>query len=77
MNKKEWLEDFVDNLKKFMEKKHINQTELARQAHLSRMTISRYLSCQQVPSAIALVNISYVFECDIEDLVWTYDLIEE
>lgn len=76
MNKDEWLLDFVSNLTRLMETKKMNQKELARRSCLSRATINRYLNYQRYPSAIAVVNLAYALGCEIEDLIWTFDLVE-
>ena len=76
MNKKEWLYDFITNLRSMMEKKHISQIELAEKSKLTRQTINNYINGRQYPSAIAIVNLAYALECDLGDLVWTFDLVE-
>lgn len=77
MKKQEWLMDFRRNLQGMMREKNISQRELAEKSNLSEGIISRYLNCQRYPSAIALVNLAYVLECDLEDLAWSYDLIDK
>lgn len=76
MNKQEWLHDFITNLKSLMERKHMNQIELAKKSNLSRKTIIRYLNGEQYPSAISVVNLAYALGCDLSDLIWTFDLVE-
>lgn len=77
MKKQDWLMDFRRNLIGMMREKNINQRELAEKSKISEVTISRYLNCQRYPSAIALVNLAYALGCDLEDLVWSYELVEE
>lgn len=77
MNRNEWLLDFSTNLRLMMRKNRITQIELADKAKISRRTVNRYINCEQVPSAIAIANMSKVLNCDIGDLIWLDDLIEE
>lgn len=77
MNKNEWLLDFSTNLRLMLRKNNMTQLELADKTKLSRRNITNYINCQQVPSAIAIVNMSKVLNCDIGDLIWLDDLIEE
>lgn len=77
MKKEEWRYDFVKNLRGMMGENGINQIELAKKSNLSKETINKYLNAQRYPSAIAIVNLAHALGCNIDDLVWTYDLIEE
>lgn len=77
MKKQDWIMDFRRNLMGMMREKNMSQRELAEKSNLSEGIISRYLNCQRYPSAITLVNLAYALGCDLEDLAWSYDLIEE
>lgn len=76
MRKEEWLYDFIKNLRAMMEKKRMTQIELAKKSNLTRKTINKYVNGQQYPSAIAIINLAYALECDLSDLIWTFDLVE-
>lgn len=76
MSKEEWFYDFITNLRSMMEKKRISQVELAKKSKLARQTINNYINGRQYPSAIAIVNLAYALECDLSDLIWTFDLVE-
>lgn len=76
MRKEEWLYDFIKNLRAMMEKKRMTQIELAKKSNLTRKTINKYVNGQQYSSAIAIVNLAYALECDLSDLIWTFDLVE-
>lgn len=71
MDENRFLEDFAENLKYFMQEKNIGQRELAKKTDISQSTINRYLRGNCMPSAKALVNIGYVLDCDIDDLIST------
>ena len=72
----ELIDIFADNLRDIMNEVGINQRELAEEANLTRATISRYLNKQRIPDLRALINISYVLECELSDLIPTYALID-
>lgn len=76
MSEKEWIKEFGDNLRYLMTEKNISQRELARKTNLSHTTIGRYLNGTLMPSAKAIVNLSYVLECPYEDLIDFFDTID-
>lgn len=76
MKKEEWRNDFVRNLRGMMNEENISQTELAKRSNLSKETINKYLNYQRYPSAIAVVNLAQALNCDVEDLIWAYGLVE-
>lgn len=76
LKKEEWRNDFVRNLSGMMNEENISQTELAKRSNLSKETINKYLNYQRYPSAIAVVNLAQALNCDVEDLIWAYGLVE-
>lgn len=76
MSEVELIDIFVDNLESKMKEVGITQAELAKEAGLGKGTISRYLSRERLPNIRALVNICYVLDCNVDELVPTYDIIE-
>lgn len=75
MSEIEFIDIFSDNLRELMLEHNITQMELADEILVNRSTITRYLNKSTMPSIKALINLSIVFNCNIEDLVPTYDLI--
>lgn len=75
MSEIEFIDIFSDNLRELMLEHNITQMELADKILVNRSTITRYLNKSTMPSIKALINLSIVFNCDIEDLIPTYDLI--
>ena len=71
----EFIDIFADNLRSLMEEVGITQAELAYEAGLDKTTISRYLNKKRMPDLRALLNICYILECEVTDLVPTYALI--
>lgn len=71
----EFIDIFADNLREIMEEVGITQAELADESGLTRATINRYLNKQRMPDLRSLINICYILECEVTDLVPTYALI--
>ena len=71
----EFIDIFADNLRSLMEEVGITQAELADESGLTRATINRYLKKQRMPDLRALINICYILECEVTDLIPTYALI--
>ena len=72
----EFVNIFADNLRDIMNEVGINQRELAEVANLTEATVSRYLNKRRIPDLKSLVNICYVLECELSDLIPTYALID-
>ena len=75
MSEVEFIDIFADNLREIMEEVGITQAELADESGLTRATINRYLNKQRMPDLRSLINICYILECEVTDLVPTYALI--
>ena len=69
MSEVEWLDEFVDNLIDMMRAEGINQRDLADATGLSEATISNYINKRQMPGVKAIVNIAYVLDCSVDDLI--------
>jgi transcriptional regulator with XRE-family HTH domain len=69
MTEFEWLSIFSDNLIDIMNGSRISQRELAEMSGLSEATISNYVHRRQMPGVKALINIAYVLNCDLDDLM--------
>lgn len=76
MTETEWLEIFGDNLKDLIDKQGYTQRDLADEVGLDEGTISRYVNKQRIPGVRALVNIAYVLDCSLDDLMDFGDRIE-
>lgn len=75
MSELEFIDIFSDNLRDLMLERNMTQLELSRKIRVNKSTITRYLNKTTMPSVKAIVNMCIVFDCDIEDLIPTYDLI--
>ena len=72
----EFIYIFADNLKDIMDEVGINQNQLAKEAHLTRGTISKYLNKKMMPSVRGIMNLCYVLNCEYSDLLPAYSLVE-
>lgn len=75
MSEVELIDIFADNLRDIMQEVGITQSELADESGLSRATINRYLAKQRLPTLKALINICDVLDCNLDELIPTYDQI--
>lgn len=72
----EFIDIFADNLRDIIKDARIGQRELAEGAHLTRETINRYLNKKTMPSLRALINICYVLNCNLYDILPACNMIE-
>lgn len=76
MTEIEWIDIFRDNLKELMCDRGYNQYDLADEAGLSQSSLSRYLKGERMPTVRSIINLAYVLDCDIADLLDFGDRIE-
>lgn len=69
MSELEWLDIFAGNLIEMMWEARMTQSELAELTGLSEGTISNYIHKRQLPGVKAILNISYVLNCDLSELI--------
>lgn len=65
-----------DNLRDLLIETGYSQNDLAKEAGLSQASVSRYINKQRLPNLRAVINMSYVLECSIDDIVPNLYLIE-
>lgn len=76
MTEQEWLDIFGDNLVGILEEYGYSQKEFADECRLSESTISKYVHKKQLPNLKAIVNMAYVLDMDINELIDFDDMIE-
>ena len=76
MSEVEFIDIFSHNLESIIVEYGINRIELAKEAHLDKGSITRYLSGERMPSLRAIINLSMALNCSIDDLVPNYDYID-
>lgn len=75
MSEVEFLNIFADNLRDLMKEVGVSQNELASMIGTSKSVVSRYINKQIIPSLPTFINICIALDCDLEELVPTYDYI--
>ena len=68
MTEMEWLRQFSKRLREEMEGCGMTQKDLAREAGISKSTISQYLTAQRLPSIKSIINICFVLGIDVDAL---------
>lgn len=75
MTRGEWKDVFGDNLFYILQDKGMSQNDLAKATGISPGMISDYINKFTAPSLFALINIAYVLDVDIDELVDAGDRI--
>ena len=73
MTETEFMKKFGENLKNVLEDSLMSPAELAKDANISRSTISYYINGERMPTVKNLINIVYATGCNFEDL-FDYDV---
>jgi transcriptional regulator with XRE-family HTH domain len=76
MTREDWMENFGENLLDILGEKKIKQRELSELTGIATSTISDYINGKTIPSAIAVLNISYALDVDCNDLVDFGDIVD-
>lgn len=76
MTELEFMREIGDNIRNELEDAWMTQLELAEETFIDKSTISRYINGTVMPSLKNIVNIASVLDCDINDLIPTYEVIE-
>lgn len=69
MTEKEWLDIFGKNLARILEESGMSQSELARELMITQSAVSNYINGKRIPTPKVIVNLSYVFDISIENLI--------
>ena len=75
MTRGQWRSVFGDNLASILKEQGMSQNELAKASGLTSGMISDYINKFATPNVFAIVNIAYVLDVDIDDLVDVGDRI--
>lgn len=69
MTEVEWIDIFANNLRDILKDRKMSQKELANEIWVSEATISRYINKQRMPSIKHILEISYVLNVDVNELI--------
>ena len=75
MREAEFLRIFSDNLRYSLEYANMTQRDLADAIGVDESTISRYLRQRLMPTIKTIINMAYVLDCNIDDLVPCDELV--
>ena len=77
MTELEFMRRFGKNLAGALEYNGTTQRELSEDTGITDSTISYYVRGLRMPSIKNLVNIAIALECEIDDLIDVYEMIEQ
>ena len=69
MTEKEWVDIFSRNLNELMQEYGYNQYDFAEEMGVSQSAVSHWLTGRRAPSVFSIVNMAYVLDVDINDLI--------
>lgn len=75
MKESEFIDIFSDNLRYSLQYANMTQRDFADAIGVDESTISRYLRGRIMPTAKTIVNMAYVLDCDITDLIPCEELV--
>ena len=76
MSEVELIDIFADNLRDLMFERGYSQRELERESGINHASISQKKKKERIPTVRALINLSIALECELDDLVPTYDYVD-
>ena len=76
MSEVDFIDIFADNLRDLLIEVGISQNQLAKETGITKSTISKYINKQLMPSLKSVINICYCLDCDLDDLIPTYDMVK-
>lgn len=76
MTEYEFIEDISKNLIKLMNDRGISQSKLAKESDVDRSLLNKYINGVSIPSLKNIANICLVLDCQIDDIVTIFELIE-
>lgn len=69
MTQEEWRQRFKSRLSELLNRRSMNQTDLARSSGLSVSRISDYMNMKTTPTIFAIINIAYALDTSISELI--------
>lgn len=69
MTEIEWLDIFGDNLRDILLDVGMTQSELADELGINKSLVSRYVNKQYIPNLKTIINMAYVLNCDVSELI--------
>lgn len=69
MTEIEWLDIFGDNLRDILLDVGMTQSELADELGIDKSLVSRYVNKQYIPNLKTIINMTYVLNRDVSELI--------
>lgn len=69
MTEIEWLDIFGDNLRDILLDVGMTQSELADELGIDKSLVNRYINKQYIPNLKTIINMAYVLNCNISELI--------
>lgn len=76
MTETELLNNISLSLRTSMRNKNITQTDLAKKTGIRRQLINYYVNGKTIPSLKNLLNMFYVLDLSVDDVIEMFDIIE-
>lgn len=76
MTKGQWQSIFGGNLASILREKGVSQAQLSRDTGIARGAISDYVNKFSTPGLLAIINIAYALDVDVDELIDFGDRIE-
>ena len=76
MTELEWIEIFGNNLADMLKDANMTQKELADAAGISESMVSDYVHKRRAPRLRSIINIAYVLNCSVDELMDFEEMIE-
>lgn len=79
MTEKDWLNNFAEQLKHFMDDRNTRSRELSKITGIDEGTLSRYRNASRMPTIRSLINIAEALELDdgeFAEFLYFGDMIE-
>ena len=69
MSEAEWLDIFGDNLREMIAEQGMTQADFADEIGVTEATVSYYVNKKKMPGIKAIVNMAYVLNISIDELI--------
>lgn len=77
MTKQKWRKSFGFNLKALLREYGMSQEELANKLGVDKSTVNRYVIGERIPDLYTALNIVYILDCDVNDLLFADEMITD
>lgn len=69
MTQTEWRDIFANNLISILEEKGMSQKQLSVDSGISMSTISDYINKRSMPGLIAIINMAYALDVNVDEFI--------